>query len=237
MLETALLTTCLLLACGSAPEGTSPEPVEPAHTPGCQAPAAVSNQPHSIDETVAFINALPKPLSLPCFVEALGRPLQLNAARSSTSAQPAVGQRSPRIFLKLETLTLSVVPAGMGASLLEMGEARPGLRSLKGELEFPIQQALPPSAAYDNAMYDETITSCAFCHATEEPESLAWGGRGFVSQALRPYDSQRVPLTSVAAEAASCDRALEAERCAILHALFGWGPSLSWDFPAEMDRF
>jgi len=232
-----VLPACLLLACGSAPEGTSPAPAEPAHTPSCRAPASVSNQPHTIDETVALINALPKPLSLPCFVEALGRPLQLNAARSSTSAQPAVGDRSPRIFVKLDTLTLSVVPAGVGASLLEMGEARPGLRSLKGELEFPILQVLPPSAAYDHASYDGTITKCAFCHAIEAPESFAWGGRGFVSQALRPYYSQQVPLVSVEAEAASCDPALEAERCAMLHALFGWGPSLSWDFPAEMDQF
>jgi hypothetical protein len=46
-----------------------------------------------------------------------------------------------------------------------------------------------------------------------------------------------VPLTSIEAEAASCDPALEAGRCAILHALFGWGPSLSWNFPAEMDLF
>src|SRR5688572_16123159 len=100
-----------LLGCGDAPSQTGRERV---HAPGCRAPEGVSGSPRSVDQTVELVNALPKPLSLACFVEALGRPLQLHATRSEISAQPAVGLRSPRIFLYFEPLIMTVVPAGAG---------------------------------------------------------------------------------------------------------------------------
>ena len=71
------------------------------HTTGCRAPSSVSNAPQSIAETVTLINALPKPLTLPCFLESLARPLEMSATFSVVSAQPAVGHRSPRVFLFL----------------------------------------------------------------------------------------------------------------------------------------
>jgi hypothetical protein len=194
--------------------------------------------PRSVDETVALANALPKPLSLPCFVEALGRPLQLHATRSEISAQPAVGVRSPRIFLYSEPLIMTVVPAGVGAHLLELGEQRDGFRSLKAELHFPIVEEVAPAQPYEHTLFTEGLTACAFCHATEERDPQVAQGPGYVSQSLRPSSSdQRVTLDALQAELGACDPALEAERCALLDALLGWGPALDWDFPPGMPTF
>lgn len=226
-----LLLGALLTACGQAP---SEPPAARQHTPGCQAPAGVSNRPRSIDETVQLVNALPKPLTVPCFVEALGRPLLLHATHSEISAQPAVGIRSPRIFLYFEPLVLSVVPAGLGAQLVELGEQRPEYRSLKAELGFPIAKAVEASDPYEHARFNEDVTACAFCHANEERDPSLVGAAGYESQALRPFPNQRVPLWSLRAELNGCDTQLEPERCALLDALLGWGEPLDWDFPDEM---
>jgi hypothetical protein len=224
-----------LLGCGAAP---SHQAAERAHTTGCEAAQGVLDQPRSVDQTVELVNALPKPLSLACFVEALGRPLQLHATRSEISAQPAVGVRSPRLFLYVEPLVMTVVPAGAGAQLLELGEQRPEFRSLKAELRFPISEMVTPSEPYEHALFVEGVTACAFCHAAEESDPLVAGGLGYVSQALRPSTrDQRVTLESLREELEACDFALEAERCDLLDALFGWGETLDWDFPMDMPTF
>ena len=67
--------------------------------PRCVAPEGVSTAPQTIAEVVTLLNALPKPLNLPCFVASLARPLSLHAVNSPFSAQPAQGRRSPRIFI------------------------------------------------------------------------------------------------------------------------------------------
>jgi hypothetical protein len=227
----ALLLGVLLAACGQGP--AEPAPARP-HTQGCQAPVGVSAQPRSIDETVELVNALPKPLTVPCFVEALSRPLLLHATLSEISAQPAVGARSPRIFLYFEPLILSVVPAGLGAHLVELGEQGPGYRSLKAELAFPIEQAVTAAGPYEHALFGENVTGCAFCHANEQRDPALVDAPGYVSQALRPFPSQRVPLWSLRDEWQRCDAQLEPERCALLDALLGWGEPADWDFPSEM---
>jgi hypothetical protein len=196
----------------------------------------VTNQPRSIEQSVALINALPKPLTLPCFIEALGRPLELHAALSTVSQQPSRGPRSPRIFVRFEPLVMTVVPEGRGAHLLEFGEQRPDLRSLKAELSFPIEANVSPSLPYEEALLGEDVTGCALCHADEQPEpSIA--APAFVSGALRPFEYQRVPLSSLQEERATCDHAIEPERCALLEALFDGGDVADWEFPQEMATF
>lgn len=223
-------------ACNDAP-APAPAESEHVHAPGCQAPAGVSDRPQSIDQTLELINALPKPLTLPCFVEALARPLQLHPTLSDLSAQPAVGTRSPRVFVYIEPLLMSVALSGSGAALLELGEQRANFRSLKGELEFPIDQPLPGSHPFEHALFTEDLTGCAFCHANEERDPAIPDAPAFVSQALRPMPEQRVPLENLKLEWASCDPALEPDRCALLEALFGWGDTLQWDFPQAMPTF
>jgi hypothetical protein len=225
----------ILLGCGDT---DSHSVQERAHTLGCEAPPGVVTTPRSVDETVALVNALPKPLSLSCFVEALGRPLQLHATRSEISAQPAVGVRSPRIFIYFEPLIMTVVPAGVGAHLLELGEQREGFRSLKAELHFPIAEEVVAAQPYEHALFTDGLTACAFCHASEERDPQVAHGPGYVSQSLRPSSgAQRVTLGALQTELGACDTAAEAERCALLDALLGWGPALDWDFPQGMPTF
>ena len=255
---------CLLfgLGCGSnvaeSPSAPSPDAGEPDAfapiEPRCIAPEGVSAEPHSIADVVALINALPKPVTVPCFVEALARPLSLNAARSSFSAQPADGPGSPRIFIFFPGLTLSVVPSGPGAHLLELGESRPDNRSLKAELELPIETQLEEASPYERVYYDDTITTCGFCHQGEHRDETIASPLAFISPAIRPRDNQRVALEQLAAEVAACDSnqdseddedvaadpdaGSERERCAILHALFDRGPApLEHDFPTGYQQF
>ena len=221
------------LACGEAPAA----PAGRAPSPGCQAPAGVANRPTTIEQSVALANALPKPLTLPCYLEALARPLPLHATLSQFSAQPAVGARSPRLFIKFEPLIMTIVPDGIGRHLLEFGEQRAGHRSLKGELHFPLEGPVAPGKVYEQTLFDPQLTGCAFCHASEERDSTVPGGQGFVSQSLRPRAGERVGLDLLRRELAACDAAAEPERCAMLDSLFGWGEILDWEFPQEMATF
>ena len=222
----------------SAPvPSSSAAPIPRAPTSGCRAPAGVSASPRTIEETVTLINALPKPLSLPCFLESLARPLQIHATNSLFSAQPAVGLRSPRIFVFQDPTVLSIVPDGDGAALLEFGEQRPELRSLKAEIAFPVMTRLDPSAPFDNLLFASDTTTCGACHAGEERESEVSGVRTYVSLALRPRPSEQVSARSLSHELEICDRVREPQRCAILDGLLGWGQVTDRDFPVEMATF
>lgn len=252
---------CLALALGCEPGPRSEGPVQGADAapggdverdaaalePRCRVPQGMSAAPGSIAEAVALINALPKPVTLPCFLEALQRPLALHATVSIFSAQPAEGRRSPRIFIFYPGLILSVVPAGIGAHLLEFGELRPGDRTLKAELELPIERALDEAAPYERVYYDGTITTCGFCHQGEQLDESIASPLAFVSPALRPREGLRVPLDELALEAEACasgagagigegapDAGSERERCAMLRALFDQAPApLERDFPSS----
>lgn len=204
----------------------------PGTRPGCTPPGGAA-APRSIAEAVALINALPKPLTLPCFIEALPRPLQLYATRSIFSGQPAAGTRSPRLFLFFDPLILSVVPAGPGTHLLEFGELQSETRSVKGEIEFPILAELPPQAPFEKILYRDLGTTCAVCHGEEEPVTLG-GLQAFASEAFRPLASDRVATEYVRHEFSTCDAAVEPDRCAMLNALFGHGEVLHREFPAAM---
>jgi hypothetical protein len=229
--------TLSALGCSDPAPATS-APAARVPTPGCRAPAGVSNAPRTIGETVTLINALPKPLSLPCFLESLARPLQINAANSLFSAQPAQGLRSPRIFVFQDPNVMSIVPAGEGAALLEFGEQRPEFRSLKAELVFPISVQLEPGAPFDHLRSPaSSFTTCAGCHAGELQESEIAGVRTFVSLALRPRPADLVSVQSLNHELEICDRASEPQRCAMLDALLGWGVVTDRTFPIEMAVF
>jgi hypothetical protein len=230
-------------ACGAPPEADSTadaapsEPPARQHSAACVAPAGISNAPRTISDTLTLINALPKPLTLPCFLEALARPLEINATNSLFSAQPSQGQRSPRIFLFRDPNTMSIVPAGPGAPLLEFGEQRPDYRSLKAELEFPVLGPLLPSAPFERLLFSPQITTCGVCHAAEVQESMVFGVPEFVSASLRPLPDDNVPAAALLNELAICDRTAEPDRCALLDGLLGWGPVTDRAFPPQMATF
>lgn len=221
----------------AAPTNQPPMPAERARAVGCTAPSTVSNAPGTIVEALSLINALPKPLTLSCFLQSLARPLALRATNSVLSLQPADGPRSPRIFVFAREMTMSVVPSGSGADLLEFGETRTNYRSLKAEIVFPVQSQLPLSAAFDHLMFNEQFTTCAVCHADETQESNTSGVRQFVSRALRPIAQDRVPLERLEQELAICDFTREPERCAVLDGLLGWGAVTEGEFDQNIATF
>jgi len=197
----------------------------------------VGNRPSTIEESVALANALPRPLSLPCYLEALARPLPLHAALSTFSEQRSSGAASPRIFIYFEPLIMTVVPEGPGRHLLELGEQRASHRSLKGELQFPLQAPIAPGEVYDHTLNTPELTNCAFCHADEQPDTTVPGGHGFVSESLRPLERERVALDFLRGESNACDAGAEPDRCATLDGLFGWGEVVDWEFPVDMPTF
>ena len=130
-----------------------------------------------------------------------------------------------------------MVPAGDGAHLLEFGETRPDNRSLKAELEFPIEAELDDTSPYDRVHFNDTVTTCGFCHQGEERDEAIASPLAFVSPALKPRPEQRVLLAELAREVQACEESpaaepnppadagadagvTEAERCEMLHALF-----------------
>jgi hypothetical protein len=235
----------LVVACGegsgeAAPAASGPlESVdgsrgapEPAAELGPCAPApGTTGSPSSIAETVDFVNGLPMPVSLACFLEALERPLRLVATRSFFSAQPAMGARSPRIFLFTDGIIHSIVPEGSARNLLEMGEATSPGASIKAELEFPISENITLATAFERLPLDD-ITTCGVCHNGHVPVLGIDGA--FESEVLRPADRELVPLAELEDEARSCDGELEPERCAMLGALFQHGEVIATEFPRSV---
>jgi hypothetical protein len=203
---------------------------DPAVEP-CQPAPGATGSPSSIADTVDLVNGLPKPVSLPCFLEALERPLRMVATRSFFSAQPAVGSRSPRIFLFMAGIIQSIVPEGSARNLLEMGEATSPGSSIKAELEFPITENITLATAFERLPFDD-ITTCGVCHDGRVP---ALGIEGaFESEVLRPVDRELVPLAELEDEARRCDGGLEPERCAMLGALFQHGQVIPTEFPRSV---
>lgn len=197
----------------------------------CAPAPGTTGSPSSIAATVDLVNGLPKPVSLACFLEALERPLRMVATRSFFSAQPAMGSRSPRIFLFMEGIIHSIVPEGSARNLLEMGEATSPGSSIKAELEFPIIENITLATAFERLPLND-ITTCGVCHDGRVPVLGIEGA--FESEVLRPVDRELVPLAELEGEARSCDRELEPERCAMLHALFQHGDVIGTEFPRSV---
>jgi hypothetical protein len=234
-----------MIACSGADGETAPVATAPVEgvggSSGAAEPAAelqpcapapgTTGRPSSIAETVDLVNGLPKPVSLACFLQALERPLRLVATRSFFSAQPAVGARSPRIFLFMEGIIHSVVPDGAARNLLEMGEATTPTSSIKAELEFPITENITLATAFERLPMGD-ITTCGVCHNGHVPALDIEGA--FESEVLRPADGELVPLAELEDEARTCDGELEPERCAMLGALFEHGEVIATEFPRSV---
>jgi hypothetical protein len=202
--------------------------------PRCVAPEGAPTSPQTVADVLALINALPSPVTLPCFLQALARPLKMHASVSLISAQPSAGARSPRIFLFFDGMRMSIVPAGAGAPLLELGEIREESRSLKAEILFPVTTPLDAATPYQRILYTPTVTRCGFCHPVETPDPDIPFATAFTSVALRPLDSYTVTIDSLANELAICDPTAEPDRCAMLQALFDQGPPVEQPFPADL---
>ncbi|MEM9191080.1 MAG: hypothetical protein AAGF12_18000 [Myxococcota bacterium] len=212
-------------------------PMEAPPKERCLPGENATGSPGSVAEAIDLINSLPMPVTAECFTESLDRPLRMEATNSISSAQPAAGARSPRIFIFSQALILSIVPDGPGAELLEFGElVGRNNRSIKGEIKFPVEAPLPESAPYDTVLFNGgPVTSCAFCHADEQPVEGIDGA--FESLAMRPTRRSIVPVERILDEAAECDPEEEPERCAYLEAIVGHGPIEHQPFPSALPTF
>jgi hypothetical protein len=224
----------------ASPEADArPEPRDASSSDptACSERVASGVTPRSVAEVVAIVNALPKPVTLACFLETLAHPLSLHASRGVLSAQPAGGLRSPRIFVFLDPLIASVVPDGVGKQLLELGERRSDTHSLKAELAFPITAELTADAPYTRLRYDDQLSTCDFCHADRAPARDLAFPYAEISTALRPLARERVAISHLQAEADRCNADEEPERCAMLQALFRETAPIEAEFPATYATF
>ena len=243
---TAWLAALLATAACSAGDAPAPDAESPdvgdagadaAPARLCAPPPGVSGRPNTIAQAVELINALPSPVTLPCFIDALERPLRLSATTGTISAQPAVGERSPRFFIVYGGLIMSFALDGFGHDLLEFGELVTPTRSRKGELAFPVVTPLAPEAPYTKVLFQERTdrTSCALCHGAEEPDPAITFTQAYVSEALRPMPTEVVSIPSMRAERDVCDHDAEPSRCAMLDALFARDDLVIYDFPTNME--
>lgn len=217
---------------GGTTDATAPTTGEPPPPTACAEPTSLTASPRTIGEAVAFINGLPQPLTLDCFLERLERPLAIAATRSVISLQPAVGEASPRLFLFAGELVMSVAVDGHGFDLLEFGELVAPTRSIKGEIAFPLADPIAHDAPFTRIFDGEDGTGCGICHGSEAPAPEY--PQAFVSDALRFPDFEAVAFADLRREYERCDPAVQPERCARLTALFGHGPVEPAAFPESM---
>ncbi|HWB73620.1 MAG TPA: hypothetical protein VG755_01670 [Nannocystaceae bacterium] len=197
----------------------------------CIAPAGLG-RPATIDDVVTLMNALPMPVTLPCFLEALDRPLGLTAATSPFSAQPTDSFEDPRLFLHDDALVMTIVTTGEASAVLELGEYTGPGRSRKAELELPVREALPRSAPYARTILGEG-TSCALCHADERFTEDVEGLSTYTSEALAPEPEREISVAFVEQHARACVDADPSDRCALLQAVFAHGDVHERAFPPE----
>lgn len=201
---------------------------------GCKSPTPTFDDPQSIEDVITLVNALPKPQSVSCYLQALRRPLRLYATTSQLSVQPAMGASSPRIFLFSGPLITAILPQGDGSQWLELSLLINHETSIKGELEFPVTKNLSTSAAYDRVLrFDAAGTRCVACHPDEKSTFTAFGIRAYISKALRPHPEEEVPLQQLFEITQSCSDQMS-QRCEVLKSIFDFGEVISQRFPDTM---
>jgi hypothetical protein len=211
---------------------------------GCRPSAGTTGNPQTIPDLIALVNGLPPPVTLPCLIESLDRPLSLVATTNVVSAQPAESARNPRVFLLTGRLSLTFVPDGPSRDVLELGEiSADNTQSIKGEVHFPIEAPLGAGAPFDrlvDAIVDgvPALSKCYACHYPERPlENRPGYEHAFESIAYRPNPLYAAPLDDLRREREVCDATAEPERCATLEAIFGHGAVEGGAFPSEMVTF
>lgn len=199
-----------------------------AEAVGKRAPACVgSASPGSVEEMVDHLNSLPLPVTVPCLLDSLARPLEVELTDNRISAQPADGSLSPRIFVFTGDLVTALVPSGEGAGVLEFGEAVGDRHSRKGEVVVPVERELSATDPFTRIEHAEYGTVCAVCHIEQEPHP----GGGTTSVAISPSSRSLVSVRTLEDASLDCGPEAPDGRCAVLQALFD-GPVEHRAFPA-----
>lgn len=225
-------------------EATTDEPVETTgsrldagtgdYAVRCATPPGHTGQPQSIAEAVAHIKALPAPIDVPCVLESFARPLPVLATSSVFSAQPGRGEASPRLFVFFDGLILSFATVGSGAQLVEFAEFVGPATTIKAELELPADADTIDVAAAITRVQDQDLgTVCRLCHRNEAPSDDVYPG-SFASDALAPRADTIIELDDARMHAQMCDPQEDAQRCAILDAVFLPGDVIPGEFDPEI---
>ncbi len=194
----------------------------------------VSGSPKSVEQLVALINSLPRPVLLPCLIEALDRPLKMYASQSSASIQPASGLENPRLFIFSLPLIMTVTSDGAAATRMELSVLAPGnMLSTKAELEFPITGELTLEDPYVR-VYTNNGTSCKTCHQNESLDPAVTTAAAYLSNSLKPLPASEVSLNFMQAQYSTCNPLNQPDRCLLLKMLFEDGRALRQDFPVGM---
>lgn len=198
----------------------------------CIAPSGLGS-PETVEDAVALINALPKPVSLPCFLESLDRPLALAATDSKSSAQPSMGAENPRLFISRGAMIMSVLPEGPGSDKLEFAvDVGDGL-SIKAELAFPIDAEIDRMEPFAQIRRNPG-TSCGACHALEQHWETIDEVSIWASEALQYPPENDISPSFVGALASACDESATPERCAMLTAVFAHGDIEAQGLPENL---
>lgn len=201
----------------------------------CVAPAGASIT--DVQSVVDWLNAMPKPVTLPCFIESLPRPLNIQSALSEFSAQPSLGRRSPRIFFFFDRLILTVVADQKFAEyphpLLEMSYLvdEQELITTKAELKFPIVDTLSPAAPYTGLSFNDRISQCSFCHPKESVLDYLDNVPIYQSSILKP--TTPLQISQLYVESDNCIVEEEPHRCAMLSSIVDHGELRPYSFPAR----
>lgn len=218
----------LLQGCGGS------QPADETGGISCQPPADITIT--DVQSVVDWINAMEKPLTLPCFIESLPRPLKIQSAFSEFSAQPSPDYSSPRIFLFFDQLILTVAVdqnfAEFPHPLLEMSYLvdEANLITTKAELKFPVVDTLSPASPYMGLSFNDRISQCSFCHPRESVRDRIDEVPIYQSSILKPT----LPLSIDRLYSANinCERDKQAHRCAMLSSIVDHGELRPHAFPA-----
>lgn len=216
-----LIVAALLLGCAE-PEPAPGPAMRPTRPRTCLPGEGVTGNPQTIEDTVALINSFPMPVTLPCLLESLDRPIALTASSNVFSAQPAYGPNNPRIFIVRDQLVLAVVTKGDGSELLEFGYQHSPTRSVKAEIHFPVTEPVALAAPYERVEYDDG-SSCAFCHFNEVRDTSIDFAKAYLSEVIPPANHDIVELDYMQWSFQECDPELEPERCEIYDSIFANG--------------
>jgi hypothetical protein len=191
----------------------------------CTRPKSVSRNPQTFQDVVQILNALPKPISVPCFLDTLESPYSASATSNRFSGQPAANDQSPRIFLYLnESLTLSVVPSGESSAMIEMSYRTNTEESIKGEIAFPVTSQLAEDAPYTHILdRSGEQTLCYTCHFPEKAAPKGFPATAFVSRWIGPSTDTDVSLKVLQKLNTLCETQ-KGDHCAIIQAIFRKGP-------------
>jgi hypothetical protein len=206
--------------------------------PNCPAlPAGVSAAPMTIADAVTMANALvaagTAPLTIPCFLSRLARPIAVIGSSSAFSLQPAHGRRNPRMFVFLgpTRLVLSVSTLGDGSERIELAEYPTSLlRSIKAEMAFPMTAPITQAEPFDRIRMGAG-TVCNSCHRNEMPAPEITVTNGFESGVFQPRFDELVSVPEMQDYDQKCDPQAEPYRCAMFRALFDHGAVTEAQFP------